>query len=680
MATAEMVMPGMRQAMAAPPVLPVDDEGYKDYKLDEMKDRDRQEVRLHLDEGKRKLVVAELSGLVTQAETDMGPKIDQWKRADVNYRGKIPQRTHPWTGASSVGMPRIKSKLRVAARRITAAFFRNRPAIPVEPKESSDVGRVEKIEAFLDHEVRHEIHLRKPIYQIALDAGKYGIGWAKVTFCIEQEPVTEVQVYDGASPDDQARFMRNFPNAHERYPEYAFRVFAGQRVELNVSWKKTVYRGVRVDRIHPKHVIRPAGYSDWKRLPYIFEKMQKSWYELQEGVQNKMYDKDALDAIKARYENDPKAKDKYEYIKKKYDVYEGYWRYSPRGDSLREKCLFTFIPDEHVLLRGIKYPYKHGHPYLVPFEVMPDADNLEGESMAEDMADIQAAETAIINIAIDSDTANYPMYKVRRNQSGAMSFDTMTAYPGKVWELDDMDDLQQLQSFTTSANSIALMDRVVRIGDDLTSITELMTGRESSSDPKAPAAKTQMLLERSDEGMSEMTKTFVEGWVEMSFQIIELYSQYGTAGKEFRILNEEGEMAFDTAPDDLRVRPDMEPHGGEVMFTQTGKRDTLIALAQFLQQDPTYQQYVIQPSPQTWIRVLERITENWGAGVAKIVHEVIPTPEQIRQQQIEIQLEALKQHEEQKAAQMQQQMQQMLMGGVPAQGPQMAPQQMMGGM
>ena len=624
----------------------------EDYEFKPIENRDRQDVSLNLSDDKRKDVLQKLKSLIDEAEKAMGKKRKQWTRADKNYKANLPGRTFPWGGASNIGLPTIKSKLRPLARQIVGAIFRNRPALPLEPTEAGDMERVEKAAKFIDYEVRREIKLRGTMYKIGMDCGKYGLGYAKATFAVEQESVTEVEIYDGQDPDHLRRFLENYPDAEARYPMEWLQILSGQKLELDVSWKKTTYRGVRVDRVHPKSVIRPAGYLDMNTMPFYFEKMKKSWWELEQGVTEKKYEKRALDEIRAKYAEKP-GKDANAYIEKKYDVYEGMYRYNTKGNA-REKSLFTVILDEEVVLRAIKYPYKHGRSYLTKFEIIPDADSFEGEALAEDLADIQAGECMIFNTAVDSDTANYPTFKMKRQASGS-NFDTLQWYPLKLWELDDIDDLQQMQAGSSSANSLQLQDRLTRLGDNVASISDLQTGKESAADPKAPAAKTQMLYEVQQQGISEYMRTFMEGYNEVGFQIIQLYSQYGTAGKEYRVLNEEGEPSLEAAPDDLRVRPDMEPHGGEIHWTQAGKRDNLLGVYQMLQQDPVYNEMVIQQAPQLWLKVLEEIVENWGGRAGKGIRLFIPSQEQIRESQVQIQMEAMVRLEQQKAQQAQQQ-------------------------
>jgi len=323
-------------------------------------------------------------------------------------------------------------------------------------------------------------------------------------------------------------------------------------------------------------------------------------------------------------------KDETEYLRKKYVVYEGMWKYAPSGKRVREKCIFTIIPQEKVYLRGIKYPFKHGRPYITPHHLIGDADNFDGECLAMDLEDIQILHNMIFNNAIDADMFNLPTFKQLRDDSGT-NFDISGYYPGKVWEVDDMANIEMLGAGHSASQSIKLMQMAGRYGDDVSGVTELMTGRESSGDPKAPGNKTQMLMGESRKDLVEYLRNFMIGWNEVWWQACELFSQYGTGKKEFRVLNNDGESAFASAPDDLRVRPDMEPRNAEPIFSQRGKKAVALEMMERLQADPIVGPYV-QMRPDLWMELWEEVGETSGPGISKILHKIQAFIQEVEQQ------------------------------------------------
>jgi len=590
--------------------------------------------KLNLDIATKGKVLSDLDTLIGTAQTAMGDRLTRFRQADKDYDGKIPQRSFPHAGASSIGIPVVKTKIRQLVRKLSRPLLKNRPIMPLEPQEQSDVERVEKAEKFLDSEGKKVMKLGKVIKPVIKDTGKYGTGLIKLPFVVESEKKTQHEVYHGDNPEDVAKFDELYPDAITKNPEYFIPLHSGEKVEFESVFEKETYRGPRPERINRKNFVTPAGYTDIEKMPFWFEKITKSWSDLEDDVKNGLYEQEGLDKIKRNY---LKKKDPLEYIKKQYTVHEGLWMYP--YNNVKQKCLFSVILNEKAYLRGIKYPYDHGKPYIIPFKIIDDPDNFDGEAIAYDLSDNQKLQNMIFNTTIDADVANYPTFKAKKTSK--RNFDLERWYPLKVWWVDDMGEFEQMQSGSGKASSsFQLMDRAVRMGDDVSGLSELLTGRESSGDPNAPGNKTAMLLGETDDTMSEYLETFLIGWNEMVYQICELYSQYGTQGKEFRVINEAGEPSFEAAPDDLRVRPDMESHGGEAMFSRSGQKQAILGLMAGLKDDPIVMSYM-QRYPQGWIKLWLKAIENWGAGIGKEAETMIPSEEFIQQEQVKIQVLAM---------------------------------------
>ena len=349
-----------------------------DYELKEaISDQDtNKSKKLVLDPTQKEAVVTKLDLLISKAETSFGDKLKMMRQADKDYTAKIPQRSFPHAGASSIGIPVVKTKLRQLVRKLKSALFRNRPIMPLEPQEQSDVERVEKAEKFLDSEAKKEMKIEKTVEAILKDTGKYGTGLMKVPWVVESDQWSQRETYDGTNPEDVATFDKFYPDAIVKDPEYFIPLHNGEKVTFEASFKKETYRGPRPERINRKNFVTAPGYTDIDKMPFWFEKMTKSWSDLEDDVKNGLFEQEGLDKIK---KNNSKKKDPYEYVNKQYVVHEGMWEYEYKG--VKQKCLFSLVLKEKAYLRGIKYPYDHSKPYIIPFYIMRDDDSFDGECL-----------------------------------------------------------------------------------------------------------------------------------------------------------------------------------------------------------------------------------------------------------------------------------------------------------
>lgn len=648
-----------------------DEKALEDTKLSEVEDPDRQEKKLSLTEEEREKLLITLEGLIRDGKAAMAAKCELWDEIDMAYEAVLPERDFPFEGASSLCTPILKTKLRAVASTIHEFLTATKPLLPLEPMESGDEQRTKDGEEFLDYDARVNMKLVETAYHLLLDVAKYGTSIVKVPWAYETELVTETRSYDGKLPEDVAAFAEEFQEDTD-YESFFNRLLEGEKIRLNVEYEKEIYRGPKPQRVERRRFITPKGYRDPDRMPYWFEEIDMSWYELEDGVRDDRYDQAQLDKIKERHLKE--SPDKTTYIEKKYTVYEGKYLHET-SEWVREKCLFTLIPEEHVLLRGLKYPYTHGHSYYIPLYFMPDPNDIDGEALGNDLLELQQMMNMIFNTVVDCDAANFPVYAYTGERG--REFGRETWYPMKMYTLKQGESINQLRTSSFNSQSLQLLDYTRRMTDDVSTVSEAYTGGESRLDPNAPAAKTQMLLEMSQKGINRFAKAFISGWTEMTYQICELYSQYGVGDKQFRVLGEDGEVAFKAAPDDLRVRPDMVPAIGQIEFTRTGRKESLLEVLSYMREDPDLQQYTF---PEKRLELWARVIENMGSGIGKIAHDMIPSEQQVMMRQAQMAAMEAEAAAQTKLAELQAQIEQAqaMLGGMPPQPPMLPPPQMQG--
>lgn len=617
--------------------------------IEDDEDDQQRDLKLSLDGGQKRKIVQQLDKLLKKADEDMGNDRGEWDKIDDAYKAKLQARSYSWQ--SNICTPVVQIKCDKVHGAIVNEIANGNPLFALEPQETSDVERVKKIEKFLEAEGIKEMGIVTQIDYVADDSVRYGTGFMECPWVYETESVTEVHEYDGLKLEDMVKFDETFPGAETDNPEIVRLLVKGAKVRFAVEDKRETYRGPRPKHVPIRDMRQPKGYNDPNKMPFQFKRWMISWSELEIAVRDGKYEQAGLDAIIKKWGEDEKKKEKKDpvgYIKKEYEIFEGWWVYNIAG-KVREKCVFTIIPEFVAYLRGMRYPFTHNRSYFIEFKIMEQTGAFYGLGIGGRARRIQYVMNMILNNAIDSDAANWPMY-VHKTSTRGQNLDRQGYRPFKVFEVALGDDLTALPSGASTSNSLQLYSLLQRIGDDATRVSELYTGGESKGDPKAPAAKTRMLLQVSQQGLVELLKTFLKGWTELTFQIIELYSQYGTKGKEFRILNDTtGELSLEAVPDgNLNVRPDMQPRGLNPNFAEDGKKRSLIELMMMMMADPVIQALVTS-APEgsaAWLDNWQRLIEVWDGGLDKAAHELMGPLKQIIQQQ----MQAAQQQEQMQAA------------------------------
>jgi len=623
--------------------------------LEEDTDQER-DLKLHINGAEKKRIVQQLDKLLERAKKDMADDVGEWDLIDAAYNAKIQPRPYSWQANLCVPVVQVKcDKIHGA---IVGELSSSNPIMPLEPQEPSDVARVKKAEKYLHAKVTKDMNLITEIDYTAGETVLYGIGFIECPWLEETESTTEVMEFDGLKPEDVVKFYEMFPQARGDNPEIVNLLEKGAKVRFSAEDKKETYRGPKPKYVPARDMRQPKGYTNPHKMPFQFKRFLLSWGELEKGVADGKYEQEALDVIMTKWAKDsenPETQDVENYIEKEYEVFEGWWMYNTVGD-VRERCVFTIIPEYIAYLRGMKYPFTHNRSYFIEFRLMEKPGSFFGKSMGSRARKIQYLQNMIINNAIDSDAANWPMY-VHKTSSKGQNLDRQGYRPFKIWEVAQGDDLSPLASGARTSNSLELYNVLQRIADDATRVSEAWTGAESKNDPSAPAAKTRMLLQVSQQGMIELMKTFLKGWTELTFQICELYSQYGTKGEEFRILNEDGQPSLEAAPDDMNVRHDMQPMGANPLFGGDAKRQNIERIMGLMIQDPVIQALVTS-APEgsaAWLDNWQKYLETAGGGLDKSAHELIaPLKAIIQKQMMQAQMAQQMQAEQQQMQQAEQ--------------------------
>jgi len=618
-------------------------------KLIEEEDDQERDLKLRIDSDEKKRIVQQLDKLLEKAKKDMADDVAEWDLIDAAYNAKIQPRPYSWQ--ANLCVPVVQVKCDKVKGAIVGELSSANPIMPLEPQEASDVPRVKLVEKYIHAKAIKTMDLITELDYVADEATRYGIAYMECPWVEETESTTEVMEFDGLDPEDMKKFSEMFPQAGSENPEIVNLLKKGAKIRFSVEDKKETYRGPKPKYVPARDVRQPKGYNDPHKMPFQFRMFKASWAELEKGVEDEKYEQEALDRIRtewAKKQEKMETQDVEGYIEKEYEVYEGWWMYNTVG-KVHERCIFTIVPEFLAYLRGMKYPFTHNRSYLIDFRVMEKPNSFYGYSIGSRARKIQYLMNMIINTAIDSDAANWPMY-VHKTSSKGQNLDRQGYRPFKIWEVAQGDDLSPLASGSRTTNSLELYSVLQRIADDATRVSEAWTGAESKNDPNAPAAKTRMLLQVSQQGMIELLQTFLKGMTELTFQICELYSQYGTGDDEFRILNEDGTPSLEAAPDDMRVRQDMQPMGANPLFGGDAKKQNLLQLMTLMIQDPVVQALVTSDpeGSAAWLDNWQRLLEVWGGGLDKSAHDLIgPLKNIIQKQMMQAQMAQQMQAEQQ---------------------------------
>ena len=342
------------------------DDVSQNYKLEQAADPNEEyenSLDLKLSEDDQKQIAIDIKLLITEYEGKMTTaKItQQWKEAKKQYEDELENKTWPYEGCSNHHEPIIYSKVNALLARAIKIIFGDRKIWVFRPTEKSDIDGCKRKETYIDYLANVVMKLKAIMAQVWFNAILYGVGFVAITFYKETKRFKDVESYNGKA--DLEKFLANYPDAATKYPEYYADLQADKQVDLIVSYDDIVYKGAKAQSIEPEDIIADIDIKEPERqLLYGY------WeHYTKDELLALEHDKKFKDVARLWAGDEEKSKDEIqEKDTKIYDIARVIYKFTPKGKSRAEDCVFHVSKDKDIILSEISYPYWHQRPYLIP--------------------------------------------------------------------------------------------------------------------------------------------------------------------------------------------------------------------------------------------------------------------------------------------------------------------------
>jgi len=374
-------------------------------------------------------------------EEHLGKSHAKWNSA---YKAEAVEkvRTTPFYNASNIVVPLIRIFIDTFVARTLNIIFATNPLIVVEgfPNDQREAG-----ESYLDRKAKREWRFYELCRDMMFRGNKYGtaivkIPWLErereiVTSWEQGEPVSEpVPIYSGPMP-----------------MSVPFEDFYGYPITANA-----------IDQFEIKfHIIR---YTEEHAKRMVLDP-ENPWRLSEQDLESSLMM--PRDMKKARQQQEAGVAD---YHYREFQAVECYLEYPLTSDPSRlYPIVATLQPDTGRLMDIYFDPTPPGVELFVDYRPFPDDDLFWGDSMAKLLAQGQEEVSKIHNERRDNNSiANGPQFK---KKAGVRSPGPSThSYPGKVWEVDEMDDFDVVQfgraineTITEEVNAYGLYERLVGV-------------------------------------------------------------------------------------------------------------------------------------------------------------------------------------------------------------------------
>jgi hypothetical protein len=266
------------------------------------------------------------------------------------------------------------------------------------------------------------------------------------------------------------------------------------------------------------------------------------------------------------------------------------------GDCVELCTLWTptrqiAIGNRSVVIQDDAFPYNHGHLPFVIAHTIPDLYTLDGASIAEIIAPLQAAAWEVLNNLIKN-TRIASLLLAKKRRDADVDDDALDLATGDVVEVGDMDDLD----FWHPSSS------VLDAGLQMLQVLKTTIQETSGANAYLAGGAAETIDQRTATGISivqSMAQKLLQAWqrsLRRSFRRrgrmeIQLLQQYMTRSEKVRLEGEDGHDYFELRPWEIRNEYDFAYSTVDENLNDQQKKaeagllfDRIVAVAPLLQQ------------------------------------------------------------------------------------------------
>lgn len=611
----------------------------------------------------------------------------KWRMLDNQFRGKLRANSD---SQFNLHRPITKTKVRTVVGRLMSATFKSDTMFSVTSRPEfalqggSDI--CEKQEDFLDFKIDEVIPLKSPMRKTTKSSVVKGLGIIRVLHEIKREkrrreetykgvlepmidpetgeilrePYSDEPVWDESKNTGMINFVNTYPDTLHLYPSYIEKLRKGKEINIVVEYTETTYNDpkpvfVEIESFYVRNSVE--GYEGLKDTLLIVEREKYNWWELKK--EEKLGNFENVDEL--MYEDSDKKKATKDYKQKEYKILRcTYYFKEKESDEDEKKIICWFSEDKKIFLGAINYPYYGIPSYYIPFYIIDEDLGFYKAGMAEDLTDSNIAENAIQNFILEGALIANTITPITPEGSAVdkqllekrwVHGMPLNAMPGEI------DFVNKYMGRFDLGGLLSLMNYLVKMDDDVSGVSSLMTGRADPIDPRAPATKTLALLEQSGESINAYLDVFASSVNILATVLLQMYHQISNEdGILYRknATRSVGDDPFGTiSRSEIIAKTNIQSQAMSYNFDKQNEKQNQVAFFQLMRHDP-----VIEQNPDAVHFLVKSLIKSWSPMWKNNLEKILPPMEEFQKQKLMLGLQAVD-------AYVQQKIQDAELGGIP---------------
>ncbi len=599
-------------------------------------------------------------------------KEEEWDALEAQYDGEMEDDADL---EFTLNVPVTKGKVDSAERLSLKAFLESDPKFTITPRpQTSKQDKwdviVQRQSDYLDYKLDEEIDLETPLRPTLHDSFLLDVGIVKVPYVFMRKPRKREEYFSGKVKTDERgvesqpgveAFSKQYPEALEPGNEghWAYKDLMEKKdVTFKAEFNETVYDDPRPMYVNIRDLFVSKdceGYEGLCEQKLIIERQRNwTWWELKAAEKRGEFEN--VDKVKVRVveEGDGEQKtDDDDFRHRDYTVLECVYNFNEVKDSEdpddETKIICWFEVGSKAFLGAILYPYDNVDSVYVPFYVKKKKQGFYKGGMGADLTDSNIAQNAFLNFMLTESWQQLMTTPIIRDGSPiADQFLNKRWKPGiplivsrsGLERKNELDFLERPQRAVAS-QVIPMLLYLAKLDDDRTGISAGLSGKESPTDPNAPAAKTAMLLRQSGINIGDYIACLLPSFNKIAEIILQLTYQMSHDGKPFRnnkiAQKVVGGDPFETiSRAEMIAKTNIQSRASSFDFDKINEKRENLALYQAMRGDP-----ILTQNPEGVYTLAKTLVKSWSPMWKNKIDMLLPTPEQFQANQFKVAFQAL---------------------------------------
>lgn len=451
---------------------------------------------LNLDETAKERLISYISNELSLHQGERSDHLNKLIEYQKDYWAEPSEEavTFPFSGASVVIIPLQAITIEATHSRTMTTLFALNQFTSVKAKSKDYIESTRAIEKILDHTLLNDINIYEPFNNVILEQEKYGTGIARVGF--KKSVRTAVREVEKEAEDGTITY---------------------EEEEMEV----VIHNGPTVDAVPCSRFLMPYFYQKVEESPWVGEEMSASLHEIKAMMNAGLFYEDAYENIYRHYssqtpntvernqrelegreptivnENQP-----YEWVRlwltfdvaRAKDIIRDYGDAAilPPGSEERE-IVVDYHPSSQTLM-SVRYNWYYDlrRPYY-KCVYFPVEHRWDGVGICKQLSQFQREITTQHRQRLDNATlANVRMIKVNKFSGYGPN---EPIFPGKMWFLDRMDDVETFQLGEIYPSSYSNEHQTLQYAQQRSGVNELNLGMPQVGTPGTATAELSRVQE-----------------------------------------------------------------------------------------------------------------------------------------------------------------------------------------